>query len=303
VEFVHGDVRSRGDLDQIGAVDAIVECSAEPSALAGVDGKTGYLVDTNLVGAYNCLEVARTSGAQLIFLSTSRVYPHTLLAGARLEERANRFDLAEQQDIPGLTVRGVSEDFPVRGGRTLYGTTKLAAELLVEEYRATFGLRTIVNRCGVLAGPWQMGKADQGVFTHWALAHWFGLPLSYIGYGGSGKQVRDLLHVEDLARLIEEQLADPDAWDGILVNVGGGVDCSLSLRETTELCRELTGRNLPVSASCEERPGDVPFYASDCSRLFERTTWRPLRAAADIMGDIVAWIAANEQALRALRGI
>ena len=87
-----------------------------------------------------------------------------------------------------------------------------------------------------------MGKVDQGVFTHWLLSHHAGRPLSYIGYGGTGKQVRDVLHIDDLCDLILEQLSDPDGWNGATVNVGGGVEGSLSLLETTEICRELTGR-------------------------------------------------------------
>ena len=71
----------------------------------------------------------------------------------------------------------------------------------------------MVDRCGVIAGPWQMGRVDQGVFTFWLLHHHFRRPLSYIGYGGAGHQVRDLLHVDDLIELIDEQLADPEALD------------------------------------------------------------------------------------------
>ncbi len=107
------------------------------------------------------------------------------------------------------------------GPRTLYGATKLAAELLIEEYRASLGVPAVIDRCGVIAGPWQMGKVDQGVFTHWMLAHHFRQPLSYIGFGGGGKQVRDLLHVEDLVDLVERQLieresgtAAPSMWAG-----------------------------------------------------------------------------------------
>ena len=116
----------------------------------------------------------------------------------------------------------------------------------------------VIDRCGVIAGPWQMGKVDQGVFTHWMLAHHFGNPLSYIGFGGEGKQVRDLLHVEDLVDLVERQLLDPAAWDGRTVNVGGGRECSLSLRETTEICRRLTGNEVPIEPVAETRAGDVP---------------------------------------------
>ena len=113
----------------------------------------------------------------------------------------------------------------------------------------------MIDRCGVIAGPWQMGKVDQGVFTHWMLAHHFGNPLSYIGFGGEGKQVRDLLHVDDLVDLVERQLLDPAAWDGRTVNVGGGRECSLSLLETTEICRELTGNEVPIEPVAETRAG------------------------------------------------
>ncbi len=165
---------------------------------------------SNLLGAYNCLELARRRGAYVVFLSTSRVYPVAALRALALEETDTRFELAAEQPQPGASQRGIAEEFPLDGARTLYGTTKLAAELLIEEYRDAYGLRAVVNRCGVIAGPWQMGKVDQGVFTYWMLAHHFRRPLSYIGFGGSGKQVRDLLHVEDLLDLLDEQLADPE---------------------------------------------------------------------------------------------
>jgi CDP-paratose 2-epimerase len=150
----------------------------------------------------------------------------------------------------------------------------------------------------VLAGPWQMDKVDQGVFTYWMLAHYFRRNLHYIGYGGRGKQVRDLLHVEDLAYLIEDQLVRPHHWDGATVNVGGGRDISLSLRETTELCREITGNSVEVTSSDESRPGDVRIYLSDCTRLYAMTDWRPQRSAREVLEDIFGWIAQNEHALQ-----
>jgi CDP-paratose 2-epimerase len=299
VAFVHGDVRSLTDLTRLHPVDALVECSAEPSALGGVDGDTRYVVDTNLLGAYNCLELARRDGAQLVFLSTSRVYPYATLDRAAYEEAPTRFELAPEQELPGISANGVSERFPLDGPRTLYGATKLAAELLVTEYRKMFGMHATIDRCGVIAGPWQMGKIDQGVFTYWLLGHYFRRELRYIGYGGAGKQVRDLLHVADLVDLIDDQLLRPEHWDGATVNVGGGPDCSLSLLETTELCAELTGHTLPVRASSDTRPGDVRIYLSDCARLTGLTDWRPRRSARDVLADTLGWVAANERALRA----
>ena len=289
VRFVHGDVRAQADLLALDPVDAIVECSAEPSALAGVDGAPDYLLQSNLVGAYHCLELARRHDAQFVFISTSRVYPYAALDALEHREEATRFEL--------VSSRGVSEDFPLEGARTLYGASKLAAELLVTEYAAAFGLETVIDRCGVIAGPWQMGKVDQGVFTYWMLAHQTGQPLRYIGYGGLGKQVRDLLHVDDLVELIDRQLTAPGHWRGRTVNVGGGREISLSLVETTELCRELTGREVPVEASQDSRPGDVRIYLTDASRLYGLTDWRPQRSAVDTLTDIARWLRDHEAAV------
>src|SRR4051812_11733667 len=282
---MHGDVRSPGDLMALESVDAIVECSAEPSALAGVHDSPDYLVQSNLFGAYNCLELARRDSAQMVFISTSRVYPYGALDALPYREAETRFELEGP---------GVAEDFPLEGARTLYGATKLAAEHLITDYAAVLGLPMTINRCGVIAGPWQMGKVDQGVFTYWVLAHLTGRPLSYIGYGGTGKQVRDLLHVDDLVELIDRQLRAPDDWRGRTVNVGGGRDISLSLAETTALCRELTGREVPVAAAHEDRPGDVRIYLTDASRLFGLTDWRPERGAQDTLADIAKWIREHE---------
>jgi CDP-paratose 2-epimerase len=295
VRFVHGDVRVLDDVLSAGEFDAVVECSAEPSVLSGGD----YVVQANLVGAYHCLELARRCDAQFVFLSTSRVYPVAELERLVYTEDGLRFELEHDQPMAGASEAGIAESFPLAGARTMYGATKLAAELLVEEYRAGHALRTVVNRCGVIAGPWQMGKVDQGVFTYWMLAHHFNRPLSYIGFGGTGKQVRDLLHVDDLLDLLELQLAAPERWDGTTVNVGGGRACSLSLLETTAICAELTGRRIEIGAVAENRPGDVPVYLSDCARLCSLTDWRPKRGPREILEDIHNWIAEHEESVGA----
>ena len=297
VEFLHGDIRSLEDLLAIGELDLLVECSAEPSVLAGTEGDPDYVVSTNLIGAYHCLELARRRGADVVFLSTSRVYPVEPLQGLALEEDESRFRLREEQAVAGVGPAGISEAFPLEGARTLYGTTKLAAELLIDEYRDGYGLRAVIDRCGVITGPWQMGKVDQGVFTHWMLAHHFRRPLRYIGFGGGGKQVRDLLHVEDLVALLHEQVLDPEYWDGHKVNVGGGMGVSLSLRETTALCQEITGNSVELAAEPVNRPGDVPVYLSDCRRLESLTSWRPEHDARRTLADIHAWIRSHEAAL------
>jgi CDP-paratose 2-epimerase len=303
VRFEKADVRDVEALARQAPPDVLVECSAEPSALAGLDGETRYVYETNLTGAYNCLELARRTGAALLFLSTSRVYPFTALCEIAIEEAESRFEIAPGQTLSGVGPAGIGEGFPLAGARTLYGATKLAAELLIAEYAAAFGLRAIVDRCGVIAGPWQMGRVDQGIFSFWMLHHFFRIPLRYIGFGGTGKQVRDLLHVDDLVELIDQQLSEVDAWAGATLNVGGGLDCSLSLAETTAICRELTGNEVPIGAEPRAREGDVPVYISDCAALFERTSWRPRHDARRIMSDILGFVEENSAALRGALGL
>lgn len=301
VELVKGDVREAGDLAAAGPFEAMVECSAEPSVLAGF-ADPSYSVETNLLGAFNCIERARQEGAFLVFLSTSRVYPVAPQLALKLEETETRFELAAEQPVAGAGPPGISESFPLEGARTLYGATKLGAELLIEEYADAFGLRAVVDRCGVIAGPWQMGRVDQGVFSWWLLSHLFERPLSYIGFGGSGKQVRDLLHVDDLVDLVDEQLTAPERWSGVTANVGGGRERSLSLLEATVLCRELTGNEVPIGVEPDTRPGDVPVYLSDCSRLHSLTAWRPRRGPREVLANVLAWAREHEAPLKAALG-
>ena len=124
VKFIKGDVRNPQDLSTAGKIDFLIECSAEPSVLAGKDGDTDYLVQTNLYGAINCAEYCRKNNAGMIFLSTSRVYPVDPLLNCKLEEKPSRFEIADKQIVSGLSSKGVSEEFPMAGARSIYGTTK-----------------------------------------------------------------------------------------------------------------------------------------------------------------------------------
>ncbi|EKD87451.1 MAG: hypothetical protein ACD_36C00075G0001, partial [uncultured bacterium] len=168
VTFRHGDVRKREDLT--GTFDCIIECSAEPSVMAGVTTSPQYLIQTNLVGAMNCFELAREQHADVVFLSTSRVYPVSPLNDLRFHETETRFELDQMKN-------GISTDFPLNGLRSLYGATKLAAELLIMEYAANYHLHAVIDRFGVIAGPWQMGKVDQGILARWVAHHVFKKPL------------------------------------------------------------------------------------------------------------------------------
>ena len=297
-QFHRGDVRDAGSFPA-GPFDFFVECSAEPSVQAGQNGSPDYLFQTNLVGAYHCLEKARLWKSLFIFLSTSRVYPIARLEAHPWCEEPTRFAW-EDHGTPGITSAGVAETVDLNGARSLYGYTKLSAEQLIEEYRATYGLKSVVNRCGVIAGPWQFGKVDQGVASLWVLAHYFGRPLSYIGYGGVGKQVRDFLHVDDLCDLIIEQVRNFESWDGWLGNVSGGLPNTASLRELTALCEEITGKKIPLASVPANRPSDLRLFIGDCAKLFARTDWRPRRGVSCIVQDINAWVRQHSDALAKL---
>ncbi len=298
VSFVHGDIRNYEDFGSLPKIDAIIEASAEPSVLAGVNGDPDYVINTNLLGTANCLKFARKNSADFIFLSTSRIYPIAKLEEIAFEEKDTRFAISAEQAVHGVSQRGISEDFPLGGSRSLYGTTKLCSELLIEEYNQLYGLRTVIDRCGVLTGPWQMGKADQGVVVLWMARHFWQQPLQYIGYGGQGKQIRDILHVDDLYRLIDHQLHNFDEMNGQIFNAGGGPETSISLLELTEICAKLTGNKVEIGEVAENRTADIRIYVTDNSKVTAATGWKPEIKVEQIVEDIYKWLKENENSLK-----
>lgn len=294
VEFVHGDIRNKEDFDAIPAVDTVIEASAEPSVLAGLDGTPDYLINTNLVGTVNCLNYALKHKAGFIFLSTSRVYPIKTIETLNFVEEETRFALSDEQAVPGVSSKGIAEDFPLNGARSLYGTTKLASELIIQEYNEFYNLKTVINRCGVITGPWQMGKVDQGVMVLWIAKHYFEQQLGYFGYGGTGKQIRDMLHVADLYHLIDWQLHNLDKVNGEILNAGGGLQSSASLQELTKICQEVTGKTIPIKVVPENRTADIRLYVTDNTKVTALTGWEPKIGIRQIVEEITAWLAENE---------
>ena len=301
VEFVHGDVRSLPDLLALPKTPGlIIEASAEPSAQAGYGGSPQYLVDANLIGCYNCLELARRSQSDFFFLSTSRVYPYRLLNDLNFTETETRFHLSSDQQMPGASEHGVAEYFPLDGARSLYGMTKLAAELMVAEYADAYSFRYFIERFGVLTGPWQMAKSDQGVVALWVAAHVLKKDLAYIGFGGLGKQVRDFLHVDDFSDLVISQIENFDTFNGKRLNAGGGLAVSTSLIELTRMCEEITGNRLQFRSEAQNRPADVRIFITDHRELSVINHWKPKRAAKETLTDIFEWVRTHEAAVRNL---
>jgi CDP-paratose 2-epimerase len=287
VRFVHGDIRNPSDLDLLPKVDWVIDAAANPSILAGLGGDTSsrQLLEHNLIGTINLLEFCKRHRTGLIMLSTSRVYSIARLAALPMNTNGTsivpRFaDIRER----GLSPDGVSEDFSTEGRLSLYGCSKLASELLILEYGAAFDLPVHINRCGLLAGAGQFGKLDQGIFSYWIHSYRAQRPLKYIGFGGSGHQVRDCLHPRDLASLVVMQIRHPEK-SGNILNVSGGMESSISLARLNEWCSLRFGSR-PIHSDPDTRPYDVPWLVLDGSKAQSEWGWRPKTTLEQILAEI-----------------
>lgn len=298
ISFLHGDIRTPEDLVLDKKIDLVIECSAEPSVLAGYGENPSYIINTNLSGTINCLELCRKNKADIIFLSTSRVYPFEAINKIKTKELSSRFDWQSGQKIFGWSTQGINTHFTTSGAKTLYGATKLCSEIILQEYLNIYGIKGVINRCGVIGGPWQFGKCDQGIFTFWLLAHYFKKNLKYIGFSGKGKQVRDFLHIDDLFELIDLQVKNLNEINGRIYNVGGGRKSNLSLQETTKLCEHITGNQLTIGKDPDNRPGDINIYISDNSAVTKDLGWRPKKTPVETLTDIYNWVHIHEKQLK-----
>lgn len=297
IEFIHGDIRNNEDLQAIGSFDVLIEASAEPSVTAGLDSDPTYVINNNLYGSINCFNACIKNKAKLIFLSTSRVYPIETIENANFNETETRFFFSENQKTLGISPLGISEKLSLEGARSFYGTTKLSSELFIQEYAAFYGLKAAVTRFGVIAGPRQMGKTDQGVVTLWMAKHYWQQSLKYIGYGGTGKQVRDILHVDDLVELVDLQIHEIEKFEGKIYNVGGGLENSASLQEMTKICEKITGNSIKIEEIPETRAADLRIFITDNSKIEQEIGWKPKKSVETVFQDIYYWIKDNEKQL------
>lgn len=288
VRLTHADLRSASDLDSIGAIDWIIDAAANPSVLAGVDGTTSsrQLIEHNLFGTVNLLELAKRRQAGFILLSTSRVYSVKSLAEIPVVIKDGKFEPDYSNTLPnGVTSRGIDESFSTTPPLSLYGSSKLASEWLALEYGEAFGFPVWINRCGVLAGAGQFGKPDQGIFSFWINSHLKRAPLSYIGFDGKGHQTRDCFHPRDLVPVLQKQFTATKTKKPRLMNFGGGPKNSMSLAGLSDWCAARFGSH-KVGSDPRPRPFDVPWLALD-SQLAEKTwNWRPTVSLEEILEEI-----------------
>ncbi len=296
--FFHADIRSSTDIEKLPQVDWIIDCAANPSVLAGVDNQTSsrQVMEHNLLGTINLLEYCKRYKTGLILLSTSRVYSALDLANLPVRKSNKCFEI-EKSNISGLSNFGISEAFSTSPPLSLYGSSKLASEQLILEYSYSFDFPVWINRCGILAGAGQFGKADQGIFSYWVHSYKEKKPLKYIGFGGNGFQVRDALHPSDLIPLISKQISEPDLDVPKIVNLGGGIKNSLSLRELSFWCEERFGVN-EVTSSTEKRPMDAPWIVMDSSVAQKAWNWKPKVRINEILEEIAEFAEKNPSWLK-----
>ena len=289
LKVITADLRDVRAMDALPAADFVVDAAANPSVLAGIDGKTSSreLVDHNLTGTINVLEYCKAHKAGFILLSTSRVYSIAPLAALPTVVKNGALIPDASKPLPaGLTAAGLAENFATAAPISLYGATKLASEAMALEYGETFGFPVFINRCGVLAGAGQFGRADQGIFAYWINAWLRKRPLKYLGFGGLGHQVRDCLHPRDLLPVLEKQFKAPKlvAADR-LANFSGGTASAMSLKQLSDWCATRFGPHSVVQDGTP-RPFDIPWIVLDHAKATRLWDWRPATPTNAVLDEI-----------------
>jgi CDP-paratose 2-epimerase len=295
VKFIQGDIRLASDFEVLPPADWVIDAAANPSVLAGLAGNVSsrQLFEHNLGSIVNVLEYCKAHRAGLLLLSSSRVYSIAALKALPLKQGADAVSLNTSADLPtGITARGIGIDFSTRAPVSLYGATKLACESIALDYGEAFGFPVWIDRCGVMAGPGQFGTPEQGIVAYWINAHLRRRALRYIGFDGTGKQVRDVLHPRDLAVLLDLQMRQERTGGQRVYTAGGGLANAMSLAQLTAWCDRRFSPH-PVAADLNERPYDIPWVVMDnrdCERHFG---WQPDTPAADLLEEVARHAEAN----------
>lgn len=282
-EFVQGDIRDypvilRAAVGQ----EAIYHLAAQTAVTTSVaDPRTDF--EINALGTFNVLEAARHAGHDpvFIFASTNKVYGG--MEDARAVELPTRYVLPDYLD-------GVPETRPL-DFHSPYGCSKGAADQYVRDYARIYGLPSVVFRQSCIYGQRQMGVEDQGWVAWFVIAAVTGKPITIYG---DGKQVRDLLHVDDLVAAFLSATERVDVTKGQIYNLGGGPANTLSIwAEFGPLLSELVGYQVVPAAYRDWRPGDQPVFIADIRKAEREFGWSPQIGVREGIERLVAWVRAN----------
>ena len=268
--------------------DLIIDCCAE-AAVEISKKDINKVINTNLIGTLNILKKAKYDRSKIIFLSSSRVYPIGIFKNLKKKIISNK-------KINSNFL--VNEKTSVIGPKSIYGFTKLASENLIEEFSYAFGVKYIINRCGVVSGPLQFGKQDQGFLSLWIWKHINKRKLNYIGYGGRGNQIRDVLHIQDLCDLINIQIKKFNLIHNKFFTVGGSKKSYTSLKNLTNLCVSITGNRIKIGRVSKTSIYDIPYFITDIKLVSKTYKWRPKKNLYNIVKDTYLWILNNKKTLK-----
>jgi CDP-paratose 2-epimerase len=268
--------------------DIVIDCCAEPSVEASRKS-LDRVISTNFLGTLNLLKKCIKDKSHLIFLSTSRVYSiQSLKKFFKNDILTNKINLKKEIDL----------NFSTQSPRSIYGFTKLASEELIKELSYLFNFKYIINRLGVIAGPRQMGKVDQGFVSLWTWKHLNKLPLKYIGFGGNGHQVRDILHVNDLNELIYRQIKKINKINNTTFTAGGGNTNLISLKELTKICESLTGNKVKFLKEKKTSSYDIPYFCTSNFSVSKVYKWKPKKTILNIIADTLNWQKKNYKLIK-----
>lgn len=278
------DISNYNYIKKLPKFNLIIDCCAEASVeISRKD--IDKVFKTNLIGTFNILKKAKNDNSSIIFLSSSRVYS--------INELNKKYKI---QKIRKKKL--ICTNFSTSKPRSIYGFTKFASEMLIEEFSYAFNIKYIINRCGVISGPLQFGKQDQGFVSLWVSSYISKKNLSYIGYNGSGKQMRDVLHIVDLCKLILLQIKNFKKINNLIFNVGGSNFSSTNLKNLSKICEEITGNKIKFKKIKKTSIYDIPWYCSDNSIVSKTYNWKPEKNIKDIVSDLYKWLTTNKNLIK-----
>ena len=266
------NISNKSKINLLKKYDFIIDCCAE-AAVEASKLEAERVFFTNLVGTFNILEKAKKDKSKIIFLSTSRVYSIKKLLSKAKDINKKKYNFK------------INENFSKESPISLYGFTKLSSEKLIEEYSFSNNIKYIINRFGVVSGPWQFGRQDQGFISLWLWRFINKKKLNYIGFGGLGNQVRDIIHVEDVCELILEQINKINKINNKIFNVGGGLNNSISLKELTIKSRKITKNDIYIGKITKTSNYDIPYYVTNNRKIYSFYKWRVKRDLETIIND------------------
>lgn len=282
------DIANFKKISKLAKYDLIIDCCAE-AAVEVSKHDIDRVINTNLIGTFNILKKAKKNNSKIIFLSSSRVYP--INGGGK--HLTNKI-ISKKLKIKKL----FNENDRIEGPKSIYGFSKLSSEMLIEEFGYAFKTKYIINRCGVISGPLQFGKQDQGFISLWLWNHIIKKNMKYIGFGGFGHQVRDVLHIKDLCELIFLQIKKINKINKKTFTVGGSKKSNTSLKNLTHLCEKITGNKIKFARVKKTSIYDIPYYLSDNKLITKTYNWKPKKNLLDILNDVYLWLSTNKKKLK-----